>query len=68
MKKTSNHAIKVSGYRGSKREMEYEDDDVPFGTRKVVKEQQKRRPIRNLTKAWYDHGNHFEEVEDFYGK
>lgn len=70
MKKNSNHATKPSGFFGSKKEIEYEEDDSAtgkFGSRKMMMDQ-KRRPIRNLTKAWYDHGNHFEDIEEFYGK
>lgn len=42
---------------------DYEDEDGFRMSRK--KEQQKRRPVRNWTKAWKEHRE--EDLEDFYG-
>lgn len=68
MSKNAIHAVKSSGYKIPKKErFYYEDEEITVGIKKSPKEP-KRRPIRNLTKAWYEHGNHFEDVEDFYGK
>ncbi len=49
-----------------KRSSEYDDDDS-YQSSRYVKEE-KRRPIRNYKRAWYEHEENFEDVDDFFTK
>jgi len=39
------------------------DDEEEYNTKR---EPHKRRPIRNLTKAWESHVADYEDIDDFY--
>lgn len=50
---------------------ELQEEDRKYGGRRLEKPQSevhKKRPIKNLKKAWMEHTEDFDEVEDFYGK
>lgn len=52
----------------------YEDDDYDYEyedrkkAKKADLENQKRRNIRNWKKAWSEHTDDFDEIDDFYAK
>lgn len=43
---------------------DYDDEDEYSNGKKIG--QNKRRPIRNLTKAWESHSTDYEDIDDFY--
>lgn len=52
--------------------VELREDDNNYGQSKKNErpksEIKHRRPIKNLTKAWLDHVEDFDEIDDFYGR
>lgn len=43
------------------------DDDEDYGI-KPKKQESRRRAIKNWTKAWQDHNEDYDEIDDFYTK
>jgi hypothetical protein len=49
---------------------ELQEEDRKYGGKRLERPQSevhKKRPIKNLKKAWMEHTDDFDEVEDFYG-
>lgn len=44
----------------------YNDDDEPLVTKKIIEMREKRRPVKNWTKAWQDHAEEYDELESFH--
>lgn len=45
----------------------YDDEDESLHvSKKQLSESHRRRPIRNWTKAWVEHEEEAEEIDDFY--
>ena len=45
------------------------EEDKKYGGKRIERPQTdmtKKRPIRNLTKAWMEHVDDYDEVDDFY--
>jgi hypothetical protein len=45
------------------------EEDKKYGGKRIERPQTdmtKKRPIRNLTKAWMEHADDYDEVDDFY--
>lgn len=49
-----------------KKNYAYDYDDEDEYNAKREGQQQKRRPIRNLVKAWESHSSDYEDIDDFY--
>lgn len=63
MTKMKNHNRIVDPY------VELQEEDRKYGERRLEKspsEASKKRPLRNLKKAWMEHLEDFDEVDDFY--
>ena len=49
--------------------LELQEEDRKYGGKRLEKPQSeitKKRPLRNLKKAWMEHTEDFDEVDDFY--
>lgn len=46
------------------------EEDRRYGGKRLERPQseiREKRPLKNLTKAWLEHVDDFDEIEDFYG-
>lgn len=58
--------MKNSKSRNEINRQRYDDYEEYNQTKK--KPQQKRRPVRNWKKAWIEHEDQVDELDEFYGK
>lgn len=47
---------------------DFDDYDFKHTSKKKITNNQKRRPLRNIKKAWTQHESDFETVDEFFSK
>jgi hypothetical protein len=66
------HKSHSQNYKPDALFVELKEEDRKYGDKKLERPQseirQQKRPIKNLTKAWMEHQDDFDEIEDFYGR
>lgn len=62
--------IKTNIPKHSHKIVEFYEDENTYGKRleRAQSEISKKRPLKNYKKAWLEHVDDFDEVDDFYGK
>lgn len=64
MNKIKNHNRRIDSIY-----IELQEEDRKYGGKRIEKPQSeisKKRPLKNLKKAWEEHLDDFDEVDDFY--